>query len=354
MSTGIPADAATCADCLRELLDPRRPPLPLSLPQLHQLRPALHHHAPHSLRPPANFNGADSKCAPPARPSTTTPQSPLPRPAQRLRRLRPARLACGRATAREIHSRPIPSLRTIDRLLAGEIMAIKGIGGFHLERGRHQRSRRHAPARAQASLRQAAGRHGARSGCRARCLRADRRRRSAAHDSGAAHRARAPPRGLRHRRCRRAGHSLAGRLSALRAACSICSSPIRARPSALVMTSANLSEEPIAIDNDEARARLGQHRRRIPDARPRNPAALRRFGHGSRGRQRRRSSAARAALSRSPFRCRLAMRRRCSPSAAISKTSSRSPAGASPTRASISATSKTLPASTSSANRSPT
>ena len=39
--------------------------------------------------------------------------------------------------------------------------------------------------------------------------------------------------------------------------CSICSLPIR-RVKALVMTSANLSEEPIAIDNDEALARLGQ------------------------------------------------------------------------------------------------
>jgi hydrogenase maturation protein HypF len=38
--------------------------------------------------------------------------------------------------------------------------------------------------------------------------------------------------------------------------CSICSLPI-GRVRALVMTSANLSEEPIAIDNDEARGAAG-------------------------------------------------------------------------------------------------
>ena len=36
----------------------QRPPLPLSVFELHQLRPALHHHAPHPLRPPADLDGA--------------------------------------------------------------------------------------------------------------------------------------------------------------------------------------------------------------------------------------------------------------------------------------------------------
>ncbi len=39
---------------------------------------------------------------------------------------------------------------------------------------------------------------------------------------------------------------------------------------ALVMTSANLSEEPIAIDNDEARGAAGRNCRCLPDARPRD------------------------------------------------------------------------------------
>jgi acylphosphatase len=57
VSTGIPADAATCTDCLRELLDPNGPPLPVSLPELHQLRSALHHYAAHSLRPATDLDG---------------------------------------------------------------------------------------------------------------------------------------------------------------------------------------------------------------------------------------------------------------------------------------------------------
>ncbi len=74
--------------------------------------------------------------------------------------------------------------------------------------------------------------------------------------SGAAHCAGAPARGLRDCECGGAGDSLAGRLFALCAAAASCCLPDE-RVRALVMTSANLSEEPIAIDNDEARARLG-------------------------------------------------------------------------------------------------
>ena len=49
VSTGIPADAATCCRLPARTARSPRPPLSLSLYQLHQLRSALHHHAPHSL-----------------------------------------------------------------------------------------------------------------------------------------------------------------------------------------------------------------------------------------------------------------------------------------------------------------
>ena len=105
VSTGIPADAATCPDCLRELLDPARPPLSLSLPQLHQLRPALHHHPPHSLRPPANLDGRLPHV--PGLPGGVrrSAQSPLPRPAQCLLGLRPARCGWWSAGGAEIAGR---------------------------------------------------------------------------------------------------------------------------------------------------------------------------------------------------------------------------------------------------------
>ncbi len=43
----------------------------------------------------------------------------------------------------------------------------------------------------------------------------------------------------------------------------------------LVMTSGNLSEEPIAYTNDDARAAAGQSCRRLPHARPGYSRALR-------------------------------------------------------------------------------
>ena len=49
VTTGIPADAATCADCLRELLDPEDRRYPVSVFELHQLRAAVHDYAADSL-----------------------------------------------------------------------------------------------------------------------------------------------------------------------------------------------------------------------------------------------------------------------------------------------------------------
>ena len=155
VSTGIPADAATCADCLRELLDPNDRRYPLSISKLHQLRPALHHHAPHSLRPPADLDGRLHHVRGLPGGIRRSHQPALPRAAQRLPGVRTARLACRAQIGTAIPSGD-PVTAAIDRLMAGEILAIKGIGGFHLCRGCYQRSCSDAAARAQTSLRQAA------------------------------------------------------------------------------------------------------------------------------------------------------------------------------------------------------
>ncbi len=80
---------------------PQRPPLSLSIFELHQLRPALHHHAPHSLRPPADLDGALHHVRGLPGGVRRSHQPALPCAAQRLPGVRTARLAgCGRRDRR--------------------------------------------------------------------------------------------------------------------------------------------------------------------------------------------------------------------------------------------------------------
>ena len=65
-------------------------------------------------------------------------------------------------------------------------------------------------------------------------------------------------------------------------------------PTALVMTSGNLTDEPICYEDDDARRRLGCHRGRLAPARPAHPRPVRRLG--ARGRPGHRARAAAAAL----------------------------------------------------------
>ena len=150
---------------------------------------------------------------------------------------------------------PAGRTREISLLMAGEILAIKGIGGFHLAvdatneaavmRLRERKHRYGKPLAIMVRDLDAA---------RAVCLL------TAEEESllltAARPSSRPSAQGLRHCAFRRARNPVARRLSPLRAlaALALC----RPRVRALVMTSANLSEEPIAIDNDEALARLKQ------------------------------------------------------------------------------------------------
>ena len=68
----VSPDTATCDDCLRRAVRPRRPPLPLPVRQLHELRAALHDRARRPLRPAADDDGRLRDVPALPRRSTTT------------------------------------------------------------------------------------------------------------------------------------------------------------------------------------------------------------------------------------------------------------------------------------------
>jgi hydrogenase maturation protein HypF len=254
VSTGIPADAATCADCLRELLSPsdRRYRYPFLNCTNCGPRFTITRSIPYD-RPQTSM--ARFKMCPACQEEYDDPTN------RRFHAQPNACPVCGphiwlvARDGTEISSAD-PVSETINRLLAGDILAIKGIGGFHLAVDATNET-------AVMRLRERKHRYGKPLAIMVRDLDAARAVCLFADEEEALLTTAARPIVLAPRRegCGIAP-SVAPGIPWL--GVFLPYAPLQhllfadSRVHALVMTSANLSEEPIAIDNDEALARLGE------------------------------------------------------------------------------------------------
>ncbi|MGD0789189.1 MAG: carbamoyltransferase HypF [Terracidiphilus sp.] len=253
VSTGIPADAATCPDCLRELLDPadRRYRYPFLNCTNCGPRFTITRRIPYDR--PQTSMARFKMCA--------ACQAEYDDPLNRRFHAQPnACWECGPriwlagVDGAEIAAEDAVNA-TIDRLLAGEVVAIKGIGGFHLSVDATNEA-------AVMRLRERKRRYGKPLAVMVRDLAAARKLCVLTAEEEALLTTSARPIVLARRRdgCGIAeavapGIPWLGVYLPYAPLQHLLFADRRAR--ALVMTSANLSEEPIAIDNDEARARLG-------------------------------------------------------------------------------------------------
>jgi hydrogenase maturation protein HypF len=252
VSTGIPADAATCADCLRELFDPkdRRYRYPFLNCTNCGPRFTITRHIPYDR--PQTSMARFTMCA--------ACQAEYDDPANRRFHAQPnACPVCGpriwlaSADGAEIAADD-PIVAGIARLLAGEILAIKGIGGFHL-------SVDAANEAVVMRLRERKHRYGKPLAVMVRDLDAARTICALTAEEEVLLTTSARPIVLARRRegCGIAdavapGIPWLGVFLPYAPLQHLLFADTRVR--ALVMTSANLSEEPIAIANDEAQTRL--------------------------------------------------------------------------------------------------
>jgi hydrogenase maturation protein HypF len=252
VSTGIPADAATCPDCLRELLDPgdRRYRYPFLNCTNCGPRFTITRSIPYDR--PQTSMAVFPMCA--------ACQAEYDDPLNRRFHAQPnACWTCGPrvwmcgADGNEIEAKD-PMTVCIDRLMSGRILAIKGIGGFHL-------SVEATNEQAVMRLRERKHRYGKPLAVMVRDVEAAR---ALCELSGEDEKLLlAPARPIVLARAR-GGNGIAPAVAPGIPWLGVFLpyAPLQhllfadERVRALVMTSANLSEEPIAIDNDEARTRL--------------------------------------------------------------------------------------------------
>jgi len=252
VSTGIPADAATCADCLRELLDPRDRRYRYPFLNCTNCGPRF------TITRSIPYDRPQTSMA--VFPMCPACQAEYDDPLNRRFHAQPnACWQCGPrvwlcgadGTAIDV---PDPVADSIDRLLQGRIMAIKGIGGFHLSVDATNEA-------AVMRLRERKHRYGKPLAVMVRDVEAARALCELTAEDERLLLSPARPIVLaRAKDDNGIAPSVAPGIPWL--GVFLPYAPLQhllfadARVRALVMTSANLSEEPIAIDNDEARARL--------------------------------------------------------------------------------------------------
>ena len=253
VSTEIPADAATCPDCLRELLDPDDRRYRYAFLNCTNCGPrfTITRRIPYDR--PQTSMARFTMCA--------ACRAEYDDPANRRFHAQPnACPECGpQVWLTDANGEPIetedPVAAAIDLLVAGQIVAIKGIGGFHLC----------VDATSEAAvmrLRERKQRYGKPLAVMVRDLEAARAACVLTQQEEAVLMTPARPIVLA---ARRAGCGIAGAVAPGIPWLGVYLpyAPLQhllfagERVRALVMTSANLSEEPIAIDNEEARTRLG-------------------------------------------------------------------------------------------------
>ena len=273
----VTPDSATCADCLAELFDPADRRFRYPFTNCTNCGPALHDRARRALRPPAAPRWRRSRCARRAAPSTATraiaASTRSPTPARTAGRRYASSTPAGGAVEDPAHatpSRPPPA-----RCSRGAIVAVKGIGGFHL-------ACRADDEDAVAEL-------------RARKHREDKPFALMAPDLGTARELvdLKPPElsscsSARGRSCSRgAGPTRPWRDSVAPGSTELGVmlpySPLHHllladAGTTLVMTSGNVSDEPIAYRDEDALRAPRRHRRRVPDPRPPDRDPHRRLG----------------------------------------------------------------------------
>jgi len=252
VSTGIPADAATCVDCLRELLDPRDRRYRYPFLNCTNCGPRF------TITRRIPYDRPQTSMA--AFPMCAACQGEYDDPLNRRFHAQPnACWDCGpKVWLVDSEGNKIaasdPVIACIDRLMDGQIMAIKGIGGFHLGVDATNES-------AVMRLRERKHRYGKPLAVMVRDIDAVRELCMLSLEEEALLQAPTRPIVLA-RACESNGIAPAVAPGIPWLGVFLPYAPLQhllfadPRVHALVMTSANLSEEPISIDNDEARTRL--------------------------------------------------------------------------------------------------